>query len=100
MRPSLRLFVCLAFLAAVGGCAGNDEPTQRDGTWQPENVNQSNLEAMVADKRELAQGTEDKSSPSALSAAAVRRLLTDHVKKLLSTDVGPGSQAPQPSGGQ
>ena len=92
--------VCLAFVLAVAGCAGLDDPFQRAGTWQLEHVNDANLAAMVVDQHHLTQGVGDESSPGVLSAAAIRRLLTDRVKPLASTGVGPiGSNAAPPGGG-
>jgi hypothetical protein len=78
-----------------------NDPYQREGTWQPEHVNDANIAAMVANPQHLVQGVGDPESSGELSAAAVRRLLTDKVKPLISTDVGAvnSGQAPTPSGG-
>lgn len=94
----LRRFACLALLSGVAGCAGLNDPFQREGTWQPENVNDTNIAAMVANPQHLQQGVGDDASPGALSAAAIRRLLTDHVKPLPSMNIGPiGATQDQPS---
>jgi hypothetical protein len=87
-------------MLGVAGCAGLNDPFQRQGTWRPENLNDANITAMVANPRHLEQGIGDDASPGALSAAAVHRLLTDHVKPLASTGVGPitDQAAPSPSG--
>jgi hypothetical protein len=94
-------FACLALLLGVAGCAGLDDPFQREGTWRPENLNDANLAAMVANPHHLEQGVGDNASPGVLSAAAVHRLLTDHVKPLPTIGVGPiqDSAAPASSGG-
>ena len=78
-----------------------NDPFQRTGTWRAEHVNDDNLAAMVADPRHLVQGVGDDSSPGVLSAAAVRRLLTDHVKPLPATNFGPvgNTQTPASAGG-
>lgn len=85
----LRRFTCLALLVGVTGCAGLNDPFQREGTWQPENVNDTNIAAMVANPQHLRQGVGDDASPGALSAAAIHRLLTDHVKPLPTLNLGP-----------
>jgi hypothetical protein len=95
----IRLAPCLlVLLVALSGCAGHDDPFQREGTWHVQNINDANLAAMVNDKRQLQVGVGDDASPSALSAQAVHRLLTDHVKPLTSSQVGPFAQ-PTQSGG-
>ena len=63
---SLRRFACLALLSGVAGCAGLNDPFQREGTWQPENVNDANIAAMVANPQHLQQGVGDDASPGAL----------------------------------
>jgi hypothetical protein len=85
----LRRFTCLTLLFGVAGCAGLNNPYQREGTWRPEQVNDANIAAMVANPRHLEQGVGDDASPGVLSAAAVRRLLTDRVKPLPSMSIGP-----------
>jgi len=79
----------LLFLAALPGCEFHDDPFQRPGTWHVENVNDANLAAMVKDKRQLVMGTGDDASPAVLSAQAVKRLLTDHVKPLPTNQLSP-----------
>jgi hypothetical protein len=91
-----------ALLLGVAGCAGLNDPFQRAGTWRPEYNNDSNLGAMVADPRHIVQGVGDPDSPGELSAAAIRRLMTDKVKPLPSTDVAnviSSGQQQQQSGG-
>ncbi len=93
-------FACLALLFGTAGCAGLNDPFQREGTWQPENLNNTNMAAMVANPSHLQQGVGDDSSPGEISAAAVHRLLTDHVKGLSSGSVGPiQASAPAASSG-
>jgi hypothetical protein len=84
-----RRLACLALLFGATGCAGLNDPFQREGTWRPENLNNTNMAAMVANPRHLQQGVGDDASPGVLSAAAVHRLLTDHVKPLSTTNLGP-----------
>ncbi len=89
LARDFRRCACLALLLGAAGCAGWDDPFQRPGTWRAENVNDANLAASVADQQHLVQGVGDEGSPGALSAAAVHRLLTDHVKPLTTPSVGP-----------
>lgn len=96
--PRVRRLACLALLLGVTGCAGLNDPFQREGTWRAENLNDANLVAMVANPRHLQQGASDSASPGILSSAAVNRLLTDHVKPLPSLDLGPISPTTQPTG--
>jgi hypothetical protein len=87
--------------AALAGCTGHDDPFQRPGTWHLTYDNDANLAAMVADKHHLVEGVGDPASPGVLSAQAVHRLLTDHVKPLPTTEIGPiGGSAQSGSGGQ
>jgi hypothetical protein len=97
---AMRLLSCIGLFAILGGCAGHDDPFEREGTWRIEHVNDANIAAMASDKRDLVQGVDDPNSPAVLSAQAVRRLLTDHVKPLPSTEIGPAStqSAPAPGG--
>ncbi len=92
----LRRCACLVLLLGATSCAGWDDPFQRPGTWRAEGSNEANLAAMVADQSHLVQGVGDEGSPAVLSAAAVHRLLTDRVKPLPSTNIGPlpATQAP------
>ncbi len=94
---------CLGILAVLAGCAGHDDPFEREGTWRAEHDNDANLAAMVSNKHDLVQGVDDPNSPGVLSANAVRRLLTDKVKALPSTEIGPvsasGSQGASGGGG-
>ena len=85
----LRQLAGLALLAGTTGCACMNDPFVCPGTWRPEHVNEANISAMVADPRHLEQGVGTDASPGQLSAAAVHRLLTDHVKPLPNMDVGP-----------
>jgi hypothetical protein len=90
----------LVLLAALTGC-GHDDPFQREGSWRLTYDNDANIAAMAVDKRHLVVGVDDPASPGVLSAQAVHRLLTDHVKPLPSTEIGPVGGASQPgSGGQ
>ena len=85
----LRHIACLALLSGTTGCACMNDPFACPGTWRPDHVNEANISAMVADPRQLEQGVGTDASPGVLSAAAVHRLLTDHVKPLPNMDVGP-----------
>jgi hypothetical protein len=99
IRVPIRLLPLAAMLMTVQGCAGYDDPFQRDGTWHAQNINEANLAAMVSDKRQLATGVGDEASPGALSEQAVHRLLTDHVKPLPSTQINPLSSSAQAGSG-
>ena len=79
----------LALLFGVAGCAGLNDPFERQGTWRPEHINDANLGRDGGRPAPARAGRRRPESPGELSAAAVRRLLTDHVKPLPSTDVGP-----------
>ena len=92
---SLRHGACLALLLGAAGC--DIDPFQRTGTWNVQHVNEANLAATVVDKHDLAQGVGDDASPGELSAAAVRRLLTDHVKQLPVTNFGPAPPTTAPA---
>ena len=100
IRTSVRAALLLLPLA---GCAGLDDPFQRTGTWRPEGLNDLNIAAMTTHPSDLAWGVDDPVSPGQLSAAAVRRLMTDKVKALQNTDIGevnPQGQSQQaPSAG-
>ncbi len=96
--PRFRQLACLALLLGVAGCAGLNDPFQREGTWQAENLNDANLMVMVANPHHLQQGVNDNASPGILSSAAVNRLLTDHVKPLPSLELGPFSPTSQATG--
>jgi hypothetical protein len=95
----IRLVSPLLLLAMLGGCAVYDDPFNRPGTWRAENTNDANLAAMVNDKRHLSEGVGDTASPAVLSAQAVHRLLTDHVKPLPTTELNPLSSSSQAGGG-
>jgi hypothetical protein len=96
----LRQFAGLLLLSGSTGCACLNDPFACPGTWKPEHLNEGNLAAMVVDPRHLQQGVGTDASPGVLSAAAVHRLLTDHVKPLPTTNVGPiANSADPPSSG-
>jgi hypothetical protein len=89
----------MVLLAALTGCAAHDDPFQRPGTWRLTYDNDANIAAMAVDKRQLVVGVGDPASPGVLSEQAVHRLLTDHVKPLPSTEIGPVSGATQSGAG-
>lgn len=95
-RGRARRAVLLATILALAAC-GYDDPFQRSGTWSAEGLNNRNIAAMVTDPRQLSQGVGDPHSPGVLSNAAIDRLLTDHLKRLPTTLVGPIS--PTSTGG-
>ncbi len=98
----IRILRAALALLPLAACAGLDDPFQRTGTWRAEGLNDLNIAATVTHPSDLAWGVDDPVSPGQLSAAAVRRLMTDRVKQLPNTDIGevtpqgPGSQQ-QPS---
>jgi hypothetical protein len=99
-RRVLRAVVLLQL--PLAGCAGLNDPYKRAGTWRPEGVNDANIVAMVTHPSDLTLGKDDPTSPGQLSAAAVRRLLTDKVKPLATTSIGaiaPATDAPASPGG-
>jgi hypothetical protein len=98
-----RVLRAAIFLLPLAGCAGLNNPYERAGTWRPEGVNDANIAAMVTHPGDLMLGKDDPVSPGQLSAAAVRRLLTDRVKPLATTSLGAIPQAAEapasPAGG-
>jgi hypothetical protein len=95
---TIRRLGCLSLLVGVAGCAGLNDPFEREGTWRPQNVNDANIAVMVANTNHLTHGANDDATPGALSAAAVHRLLTDHVKPLTLDGASP-LQAAASTGG-
>ncbi len=103
MRSVLSATVLVLTLA---GCAQTD-PYTRDGMWQPEGVNERNLDAMVANPADLVYGHGDTRPDSQLATTAVTQLLAGRAKPLpaLSSDTAPGgavgatSAGPAPTSG-
>jgi hypothetical protein len=91
----------LLFLA-LAGCNQTD-PYLRDGVWRPTGVNDDNLRAMVAVPSDLLAAMPPAPAHGGLAAAAVRRLLQDHVRPLPDsgvaqiTAVAGGAPAPAPA---
>ncbi len=101
MRRSLPALLLLLPLAACGSDLG--EPYTRPYTWEPAHVNEANLQAMVADPRDLVLGRDAASVPSQGAALAVARLRADRVKPLpdsgLAKLVITGTPQAAPAGG-
>jgi hypothetical protein len=102
-RNALRCSALLMplLLAACGGDLG--DPYKRPYTWEPGHVNESNLQAMVADPHDLVAGRSGTSVPSQGAALAVARLRADRVKPLpdsgLAKLVISGAPQAAPAGG-
>jgi hypothetical protein len=81
--------VLLALCASFGltGCAGLTDPYQREGTWNPEHVNDTNLAVMVDNPADLQRGRPLEISNGQTSAAAVSRFLNGKVKRLPESGV-------------
>jgi hypothetical protein len=82
----------LLLAALVSGCAQID-PYTREGMWQPEGANDSNLAAMVANPYDLIRGHGETLPQPRLATLAVSRLLGGTPAPLppLSAEVAPGS---------
>jgi hypothetical protein len=80
MRRALPALLLPLLLAACGGGLGDSYA--RPYTWAPGHVNESTLQAMVADPRDLVTGRSVTSVPSQGAALAVARLRADRVKPL------------------
>lgn len=96
-----RYLTVLGLLAALGGCAGLEDPYQRAGTWRPEGDNDANLRAMVANPVDLQHGTGASEALGVTATEAVTRYRNDTVKALPDTNfsgIGP-SLGGQGSGG-
>jgi hypothetical protein len=81
----------LAALAAgtamtLGGCAVMD-PYERPGVWVPMGANDLNRELQVARPTDLVQGRGTTDSYGQTASDAVDRMVHDHVKPLLDTDI-------------
>ena len=96
MRPvlsaTLLLSPALLITVMLTGCAQVD-PYTRNGMWQPEGVNDRNLEAMVANPADLIYGHGDPRTQPQMATTAVSQLLAGHAKTLpaISSDATPGA---------
>ena len=77
MRPAL---LCLAALG-LGGCDLTD-PYSRDGAWQPNGANNTNLRAMVVSPADLAAGVSGHGGDGQQAAMALERQRNDKVRRL------------------
>ena len=75
-------------------CAPLVPPVERPGTWQATGVNDYNLRAMVADRRDLDAGAPSRTSRGDIGSRAVTRLLiTDRRRPLLNVTTSGLSQS-------
>jgi hypothetical protein len=81
------LLLALCAVSGLAGCAGLFDPYQREGTWHPERVNDSNLVTMVDNPADLQRGRPLTITNGQTSAAAVNRFLAGKVKKLPDSGV-------------
>ncbi len=87
MRTSFKAALLLGGTATLAGCGQDYDPLTREGLWQPNHANHSNLALMVANPADLVRGTGTTAADGQLAAAAVDRLRTDKVKKLPASDI-------------
>jgi hypothetical protein len=78
MRTRLTL---LPLVLALPACSLID-PFTRPGTWNPEGLSQTNLNASAASPGDLVSGRAAHDALGQTAAAAVDRLRTDHVRPL------------------
>lgn len=74
-------------------CAPLVPPVERPGTWQATGVNDYNLRAMVADRRDLDAGAPSRTSRGDIGSRAVTRLITDRRRPLLNVTTSGLSQS-------
>ncbi len=109
-RAALGPAAALAIAMLAAGC-GPQYEIDRPGTWRATGVNDYNLRAMVADKRDLTAGAAATTDRGNGAARAVTRLYTDRRRPLLnvglskiapaqdSSDSGGGGGGPAPTSG-
>jgi hypothetical protein len=85
IRKSILTLAALAGATALAGCGPEYDPLTRAGVWTPEHVNRANLVLMAANPADLVRGTGETGSNGILAAAAINRLQTDKLKKLLNS---------------
>jgi hypothetical protein len=84
MVKGIFLTAGMAALLALAGCDTND-PLLRDGAWQPQHVSRTNLTLSAAYPADLVRGSGTAHTDGVLAAAAVDRLHTNKVKKMLDS---------------
>ena len=87
----------LLLLLPLAGCNTAGDPFARQGTWNPQGVNDANLRVMVEDPRDLVQGRGTDTSLGAEAAPGVDRLLSGNRFPLpaVSTSTVSAGAAPQ-----
>jgi hypothetical protein len=75
-----RSFGLILLLLALSAC--HDDPFQAQGTWQPKNLNDTNLREMLANPGDLVAGQSAQGSVGHEAAVAVTRLIQDKQRSL------------------
>jgi type IV pilus biogenesis protein CpaD/CtpE len=76
-------FLAVALLVGLSGCGMAARDSWNDqGTWRGTGVNDTNLQAMIANPNDLVAGQGDRGSSGVVATTAVNRYLTDKVKQL------------------
>lgn len=85
----MRRMVPVMLALLVAGCAGMNNPSEREGAWRPSGVNDRNLRAMVADPAHLQRGVGASGAVAPAATAPVDRLYRDQVRPLPETRIAP-----------
>jgi hypothetical protein len=83
MAPRLRLVLPVllpTMLLGIGGCT--EDPIDRPGTWQANEVNDKNLRAMAANPADLERGAAARTDRGNAGATAATRLYTERRRPL------------------
>ncbi|WP_159993476.1 hypothetical protein [Roseomonas sp. 18066] len=74
-------------LLSLAGCGAMD-PYDRPGTWRPGQVNEANLQQMLADPAHRAWGEAGRGTDGAIAGAAIERLREGKPRPLLEVTMG------------
>jgi hypothetical protein len=85
IRSSILTAAALAGATALAGCGPSYDPLTRAGVWTPEHSNRADLVLMAANPADLVRGTGDAGANGVMAAAAINRLETNKLKKLLDS---------------
>jgi hypothetical protein len=85
VRSNILILIGACCLSGCGGTLG--DPNIRPGTWMPEGVNDTNLQALVASPVDLQRGHGDGTVMGVVATDAVERLRTGTVRPLPSSGI-------------